>query len=324
MRTLHPRIVAIAFLSNTLLLVGGHAQPIQDGSDRQNMKSVSAKPSVSITEKNGKRLIESNGIPNHSTGQFPNRGNPNAISPQNHKLEMPLQPVENSTFTVTKRQPIGVAVNGVLFEPGTAEFWKNNPTSGWHMEAIGGLRNLGLDQNLAHVQPTGAYHYHGIPEGLITKETASGNEMILLGWAADGFPIYGPMAHADAMAPKSDLRVMKPSYRLKQGQRPGGSVGPGGNYNGDYTEDFEFVDGSGDLDEANGRRGVTPEYPSGTYYYVATGDFPFLPRMFKGTPDPSFSRTKGGGRGMRQNRRSQGPPPDSRPPGMRPAAPANR
>ena len=148
--------------------------------------------------------------------------------------------------------------------------------------------------------------------------------MILLGWAADGFPIYGPMAHADAMAPKSNLRVMKPSYRLKQGQRPGGSVGPGGNYNGDYTEDFEFVDGSGDLDEANGRRGVTPEYPSGTYYYVATGDFPFLPRMFKGTPDPSFSRTKGGGRGMRENRRSQGPPPDSRPPGMRPAAPANR
>lgn len=301
-----------------------HAHPESVGSHAEQAGQRSAKPIVSITEKNGKRLIESNGIPNHSTGQFPGRGNPNAISPQNYKFQMPLKPLEKSTFTIAKRQPVGIAVNGVVFDPGTAEFWKNDPNSGWRMEAIGGPRNLGLDQNLAHVQPSGAYHYHGIPQVLISKNDNADLQMALLGWAADGFPIYGPMAHADADNLESPLKEMKPSYRLKKGQRPGGSSGPGGNYDGAYTEDFEFVHGLGDLDEANGRRGVTPEYPSGTYYYVATESFPFLPRMFKGTPDESFSRHRTGfprsDQGPRQNRPRQGPPVT----GERPLSPAYR
>lgn len=48
--------------------------------------------------------------------------------------------------------------------------------------------------------------------------------------------------------------------------------------------------GAGDLDEANGRFGVTPEFPQGTYHYVLTENFPFIPRQFKGTPDSSFFR----------------------------------
>jgi len=50
------------------------------------------------------------------------------------------------------------------------------------------------------------------------------------------------------------------------------------------------VKDAGDLDEANGRFGVTPEFPQGTYHYVLTDDFPFIPRQFKGTPDSSFFR----------------------------------
>ena len=41
---------------------------------------------------------------------------------------------------------IGVALNGVVFDPGTAEFWRDDPSLGWRMEAIGGPRNLGLDR----------------------------------------------------------------------------------------------------------------------------------------------------------------------------------
>lgn len=48
--------------------------------------------------------------------------------------------------------------------------------------------------------------------------------------------------------------------------------------------------GLGDLDECNGRtgqvtvRGVT----SVTYHYFITHAFPYIPRCWKATPDPSF------------------------------------
>ena len=33
---------------------------------------------------------------------------------------------------------------------------------------------------------------------------------------------------------------------------------------GTFTSDYQYVANSGDLDECNGRTGVTPEYPAGT------------------------------------------------------------
>ena len=239
-------------------------------------------PQVIITEEGGYRVIKANGVPNHEIGQFPGPGCPNAASAQSYSFRMPLQPRTNATFTTVKQQPIGVAINGVPFDPGTAEYWKNDRNSGWHIEAIGGGKNLGLDQNLAHVQPNGAYHYHGIPEGLLSNLGGRG-EQKMIGYAADGFPIY------------DQTRENRPSYQLKKGSRPSGAAGPGGVYDGTYQADYEFVEGTGDLDEANGKTGVTSEYPQGTYYYVATAEFPFYPRMLKGTPDASFRRGPPGG-----------------------------
>ena len=51
---------------------------------------------------------------------------------------------------------------------------------------------------------------------------------------------------------------------------------------------MRYVLGLGTLDEANGRSGVTPEYPTGTYYYVITDEFPSIPRYHKGKPLTGF------------------------------------
>ncbi len=57
-----------------------------------------------------------------------------------------------------------------------------------------------------------------------------------------------------------------------------------------------------DLDQCNGRFAVTPEYPNGTYHYVLTDAFPFIPRCWMGNPDSSFMRLKRAGmRGEIQN-----------------------
>ena len=50
----------------------------------------------------------------------------------------------------------------------------------------------------------------------------------------------------------------------------------------DEDQDYEYVEGLGDLDQCNGRFGVTPEFPEGIYYYVVTDDFPFFTRCLKG------------------------------------------
>ncbi|NBY37132.1 MAG: YHYH protein, partial [Verrucomicrobia bacterium] len=92
---------------------------------------------------------------------------------------------------------------------------------------------------------------------------------------------------------------------------------------GSFGLDFEYVAGSGDLDAFGGRSGVTPEFPKGTYYYVMTEEYPFIPRKFKGTPDPSFSKQAmdphsnlggQGGPGAKGGKNGKkGPPPEGAP-----------
>ena len=102
----------------------------------------------------------------------------------------------------------------------------------------------------------------------------------MIGFAADGFPIFGSY-----IADGDTIRLATTSYQLRSGTREGG---PGGEYDGTFVDDWEYVAGSGDLDECNGRTGVTPDYPDGTYYYVITESFPSIPRCIVGTPSSDF------------------------------------
>ncbi|MEO1525847.1 MAG: YHYH protein [Planctomycetota bacterium] len=280
---------------------------------------------VSITEQGAYRVITSNGLPEHATGQFPGPGNPNQIREQNHRFRVTLNPKPAAKPTSLKLGKFGIALNGVPFDPGAAEFWRRDFSSPWQYAVIGGKVNLGLDMNNAHVQPTGDYHYHGRASDLITelaeKARAADKSMTLIGYAADGYPVYD----CEIIGADGKLETLKSGYRLKSGQRPGGSSSPGGEFDGTFVADYEHVDGNGDLDKFNGRTGPTPEYPNGTFYYVLTKEFPYIPRLLKGTPDPSFvqrgpggGRGRGGpgerGRGGRGGRPPFGPPPFGPPP----------
>lgn len=257
---------------------------------------------ITIDEANGLRVIIADGIPDHATGQFPNRGNPNSISEQDYEFEVPLNPELAGRVTQLRRQPFGIALNGVLFDPGTAECWNNDCSSGWNIEVLGGGMDLGLDDNNAHVQPDGSYHYHGLPTGLLERLPYT-RRPVLLGYAADGFPIYGPYGYRDAMDAGSGMMALRSGWRVKSGARPGG---PGGQYDGTYTQDYDYAGGSLSLDECNGREGVTPEYPGGIYHYVLTDRFPHIPRCYRGTPDPSFERGPPGGGGPQAGGRPRG------------------
>jgi len=243
---------------------------------------------VSVKTESDYRIIDSNGLPDHEPGEFPRRGNPNTIRAQDYHFRVPVHPVVKKPPTPAHFAFFAVAVNGVPFEPGTGEFWEGDRD--WNYEAKSGAIDLGLDEHNAHVQPTGAYHYHGLPTGLIENLGGDEKKMCLVGYAADGFPLYTSRGHREAMDAQSPLREMRSSFRLKPGARDGG---PGGKYDGTFTADYEYAAGSGDLDECNGRFGVTPEYPEGVYHYYITEEFPWLSRQWRGEPDPSFDKGRG-------------------------------
>ena len=243
--------------------------------------------------------IKSNGIPSHAVGNFPNSGNPNHITAQKHILRVPKYPQwTGSTISSTH---FGVAVNGVLFVPRTAGCWgtvTHRPTTNFHLRPsqrprssqlefsskrecewreeaiIGNKSRLGLDDNFAHVQRNGMYHYHGVPTGLIRQlENESDKDLIMIGYAADGYEIQ-----------VSKDSKYQSSYQLKSGKR---LMGPRGRFDGSYTEDFEYISGSGDLDECNGLLTDDKQYS-----YILTHEFPFVPRCWRGEPDESFLRLR--------------------------------
>ena len=257
------------------------------------------------TTQGNNRIITANSIPNHNVGLFgPVMGslNPNAISPQNESYTIPVNPTEANEFTsllgttgtdLGPQYSFGILFNGVELDPVAAEPFphegmnSSNANWIWNLEALN--VNLGVDCNNAHVQPNGKYHYHGTPTSYLNSLNVSSTNMTLIGYAADGFPIYYKYAYSLANNSGSDITIMTSSYRLKSGNRPGDGISaPCDSYNGVYSNDYEYINGLGTLDEANGRNGVTPEYPNGTYYYVITDEFPSIPRYLRGTPSQDF------------------------------------
>jgi len=272
--------------SNPAKLLCNYAQSAFNATPSVNATST-AKWSCTDTS----RLLTANGLPDHEVGTFPNKNNPPAIAAQNVVASMPLVPVLTTVATIRggPRADAGFLLNGVKIDPSTAGTCDASGTTcsmargtgPWSLEAMGQKTfNFGTDSNNAHVQPGGAYHYHGMPEGFIAK-MGKGEKMTLIGWAADGFPIYARYGYSVATDASSAIKVVKGSYQFKavaSTGRPAISAYPLGT----FTQDYEYVAGSGDLDECNGRVGVTPEFPSGTYHYFATDTYPFLQRCVKG------------------------------------------
>ncbi len=264
-------------------------------------------PSLTITSEStwtcsdGNRQLTANGIPDHEVGEFPNQGNPNTIGEIDVTASFSLTPVETSTATVLggPRGVTGYVLNGVKIDAGTAGSCDDSGSNcslvdnsgNWSIEALGqNSFNFGTDDNNAHVQPTGDYHYHGMPENYLTEQGADNTSMTLIGWAADGFPIYARYGHSIPNDATSELVEVVGSYQLIEpisDSRPSVETYALGT----FAQDWEYVAGSGDLDECNGRVGVTPEFPQGIYHYFATDSYPYFQRCVKGEVEAGGPRS---------------------------------
>lgn len=252
-----------------------------------------------------------NGIPGYTTGPYLD-GNPSQATDQNAIFKFPLNPTQNTgTPTATNGGNIGVFINGVAlfdYRDGVSYKLSTNAEAGgplggmgdgvWNRDAVP-AEMIGFDCAKGH-PAMGNYHHHQNPSAfdldLVQVSTvcslydADGLYIIdstqhspLLGFAYDGFPIYGAYAHLNTNGTGGIVR-MKSSYYLRNitvrtHYADGSDVTDGPAVNGTYPlgryrEDYEYIASANpdQLDEHNGRFCVTPEYPNGIYCYFTTVD----------------------------------------------------
>jgi len=230
----------------------------------------------------------------------------------------------------------GVAITSPIAQP--ADLTIANPFSPtWQFNASYADNTLlGLGQDIAggHSDGNGVYHYHDFsfanawlsgtgysagynatsPNAAYSTGVADAKQIPYLngtlthpdghskivGWAADGFPIYGPFGYNIATSTTSGTRRMVSGYILNStrtslaGLLPSIATYPLGT----FVQDFTFAN-IGDLDSHNGRYCITPDYPNGTYAYFVSVDAALVPAYpyvigttYYGTP---FTTTDVGG-----------------------------
>ncbi|NKB23265.1 MAG: YHYH protein [Kiritimatiellae bacterium] len=246
-------------------------------------------------------------------------------------VRIPRNPQVATNKTSTPLGSIGIWVSGVAgfnmldafsYQNAAAQDVAQTGDLIWNRNALL-AEGLTFDPAGAHQPNNGQYHYHVTPQGLrfqlndnlsydsntaaYIESTNNFTHSPLLGWAYDGYPIYGPYGYSDPFDPTSSIRRLAPGYQLRDGsngtldlsaagrtsiptwaaeaqgrtnvlnankQGPNVSANfPLGWYveDHDYLGDLGFTQGSDfDLDRFNGRTCITPDFPGGTYAYFTT------------------------------------------------------
>ena len=257
-------------------------------------RSVGFNAEISISSGTSSCTITSNAIPNHNfndTGNFATD-----VGEVSRTFSVPRSAqVAITTTDLTQARYDAIMLNGVVLDLLSAGCYKpNDPQAGsdgntsigcdtsddWLLDPLGTDHKFGADSHNAHTQPDGTYHYHGNPNAMFNDSPgASGSPVI--GFAADGFPIYGTYFLDPAT---STVRKAVSGYTLKSGSRGARSnTNPGGTYDGTYIDDYEFTN-AGDLDACNGMT------VSGQYGYYVTDAYPWVLKCHNGTPDTSFNK----------------------------------
>ncbi len=147
-----------------------------------------ANASVTIAKSNGKRVITTNDLPtDHATGEFPVSSsddayqydrNPNTISEQSITVELPLNPTMNAAPSCAGGE-VGILKSGV------AVF---NAVDAGGRDAVAYEVQDDCD---GHPQMAGLYHYHSASRCVLAELDSGKGQSKLIGYAFDGFGIYG-------------------------------------------------------------------------------------------------------------------------------------
>ena len=216
--------------------------------------------------------ITTNNIVNHTVGTYPTTDNTNFIEDKENKYTITTNTGDSTagdfaSATSTGSTAVGVAVNGAqIFNASTGNAHSSSNSFTYShlfrndvsMDSAGGF--VKTDNIYGYAQPS--------PQSVGLTSWATDSHSPIVGWAFDGLPIYGPYGYTDRLDNTSAIKRLVSGYSLSSTTR----TTIGGTPTGEFVEDYVYSSSTGDLDEFNTRYGVTPEFPSGTRYYVATLD----------------------------------------------------
>ncbi len=210
--------------------------------------------------------VESNGIPHFAFVQT----TPNQLAPQDWAWDFPRYPqVADDITEIPLLGDAGVAVNGLPFY---------GPNEGAFPDPFGDpIYNAITDSCLGHTANRGDYHFHALLVECLSSGDFAGEPSPIVGYAFDGFPVYGPQGCIDADC--EDVVEFRSGWDM---------IGDPTTYAWDA---YEFNERSTPeyLDECNGRYG-----PDGSYRYHATNNFPYILSCYRGTPTTGAAGGDGG------------------------------
>jgi hypothetical protein len=162
--------------------------------------SVSWSSSFSPATSGTTRTITSNGLPSHTSGSFPIASsddaslydrNPGSIAAQSYSYSLPKSPTANSSPACLRTGAIGIMLTGPVFFNGTDAAAADAPAKEIQ-DACGG-------------HPAGTtYHYHLLSPCVSDPGTS---HSALMGYAFDGFGIYGHRGESGETLINADLDV---------------------------------------------------------------------------------------------------------------------
>ncbi|KDO31575.1 hypothetical protein SPRG_03504 [Saprolegnia parasitica CBS 223.65] len=138
--------------------------------------------------------VSSTGLPDGVFGPFPNAYNPHKIKRRAYTFVLPRSPTWSNVPTqVLPGRPIGVMLNGI-------PFYSYTDSSGNSLRNPATANYLILDACNGYVDGTGAYRYYAAPDCLLDAlNDVAGTPSPIVGYALDGYPIYGRYDSTGAM-----------------------------------------------------------------------------------------------------------------------------
>jgi hypothetical protein len=155
---------------------------------------------------NAVRSISGNGLPGHTTGIFPIKNatnplafqydqNPNSITTNTVAWSgLSTNPTVNATPTCLGGGAVGVFVTGArMFAAFDA---KGRDARAWEV----------TDACEGHPEGSGKYHYHSLPKCGLTTDVSAQHSAVI-GYAADGFAVYGMQGDGGKTITNADLDI---------------------------------------------------------------------------------------------------------------------